>query len=191
MTWDELLAQMAACRVCEGKIPEPRPVFRLSPTASILVVGQAPGRRVHETGVPWNDPSGDRLRDWMGLDRDAFYDQGRIAILPMGLCYPGTVKGSDLPPRPECGPLWHPRVIERLTSVGLVLLIGAYAQRFYLGDRAKASVTATVAAWRDYGPRFVPLVHPSPRNRGWLAKNPWFEAEVVADLRRRVAEVRN
>lgn len=189
MTWDELLSQMAACQVCEGHVPEPRPVFRLSTTASILVVGQAPGRRVHETGVPWNDPSGDRLRDWLGLDRDAFYDTGRIAILPMGLCYPGTEKGSDLPPRPECGPLWHPLVIERLTAVKLVLLVGAYAQRFYLGDRVKGSVTATVAAWRDYGPRFVPLVHPSPRNRGWLSRNPWFEAEVVAELRRRIAGV--
>lgn len=189
MTWDELLSLMAACRVCEGKIPEPRPVFRLSTTASILVVGQAPGRRVHETGIPWNDPSGDRLRDWMGLDRDAFYDRDRIAILPMGLCYPGTEKGSDLPPRPECGPLWHPRVIERLTAVKLVLLVGAYAQRFYLGDRTQGSVTATVAAWRDYGPRFVPLVHPSPRNRGWLSRNPWFEAEVVTEVRRRVAEL--
>lgn len=188
MTLDELMGKMAACRVCEGKLPEPRPVFRLSASARILVVGQAPGRKVHESGVPWNDPSGDRLRDWMGLGRDAFYDGARIAIPPMGLCYPGSEKGSDLPPRPECGPLWHPPVLERLPRLELVLLVGVYAHRFYLREKARASVTETVAAWREYGPRFVPLVHPSPRNRGWLKTNPWFEAEVVPALRERVAD---
>jgi uracil-DNA glycosylase len=181
-----LMDRMAACRVCETKIPQPRPVFRLSSTAKILVVGQAPGRKVHETGIPWNDASGDRLRDWMGLSRDEFYDLSRIAILPMGLCYPGKGDGGDLPPRPECAPLWHPPVLERLPRIELIVLIGAYAHRYYLPGNAGASVTDTVKAWRSYGPRFLPLVHPSPRNRRWLTLNPWFEAEVVPELRKRI-----
>lgn len=188
-SWETLLSRMAACRVCEGGIPEPRPVFRLSPTARILVVGQAPGRKVHATGIPWNDPSGDRLRDWMGLTRDEFYDVSKIAILPMGLCYPGHGPGGDLPPRPECAPLWHPLIWNHLTNIALVLLIGVYAHRYYLGDAAKAKVTDTVAAWASYGPRYLPTVHPSPRNKRWFKVNPWFEQDVVPVVRQRVAEL--
>ena len=185
--WETLLARMAACRVCEGKIPEPRPVFRLSPTARILVVGQAPGRKVHATGIPWNDPSGDRLRGWMGLTRDEFYDASKVGLLGMALCYPGHGPHGDLPPRPECAPLWHPAVLERLPRLELVLLVGLYAHRRYLGDRALPKVTDTVAAWRSYGPRYLPTVHPSPRNKRWFKVNPWFEDEVVPVIRQRVA----
>jgi uracil-DNA glycosylase len=188
-SWEQLEARLAACRVCEGKIPEPRPIFRLSPTARILIVGQAPGRKVHATGIPWNDPSGDRLRGWMGVDHDQFYDVSSIAILPMGMCYPGHGPGGDLPPRPECAPLWHPSVLERLPGIELILLVGVYAQRYYLGDRARPKVTETVAAWASYGPKFLPLVHPSPRNKRWFKVNPWFETEVVPALQKRVADL--
>ena len=184
LDWETLVARIAACRVCEGKIPEPRPVFRLSRTARILVIGQAPGRRVHETGIPWNDPSGDRLRDWMDLDRDQFYDVSRIAILPMGLCFPGTAKGSDLPPRPECAPLWHPPVLEHLKNLELILLVGVYAHRFY--GHPAATVADTVRRG-EADRRLIPLVHPSPRNRGWLKNNPWFDEEIVPALKQRVA----
>ena len=186
MTLQALMEQMASCRVCEGRIPEPRPVFRLSAPARILIVGQAPGTRVHATGIPWNDPSGDRLRAWMGLTRDEFYDASRIAILPMGLCYPGKGPSGDLPPRPECAPLWHPPAVEKLGQVELILLVGSYAHEFYLKKPRVKSVTETVRGWKTAGPRYFPIVHPSPRNRRWLTLNPWFEDEVVPALRARV-----
>jgi len=182
-----LLAEIRACRVCAAELPHPpRPVLRVGAGARLLIVGQAPGRRVHETGIPWNDPSGDRLRDWLQLDRPAFYDETRIAIVPTGFCYPGTGRGGDLPPRPECAPLWHPRLREALPGIRLTLLIGAYAQAHYLADRRRATLGATVAAWADYLPGLFPLPHPSPRNRLWLKRNPWFEAEVIPALRERV-----
>lgn len=185
----QLLEQVRACTLCAAYLPNPpKPVLRVAATARILIVGQAPGRRVHETGIPWNDPSGDRLRDWMGLTRETFYDASRIAIIPTGLCYPGHGRHGDLPPRPECAPLWHPRLTAYLPELELILLAGRYAQRYYLGQRCHASLTGTVRAWREYAPRFLPLPHPSPRNIGWFRRNPWFEAEVVAELRRRVGE---
>jgi uracil-DNA glycosylase len=182
-----LLAEVRACRLCEAHLPlGPRPVLRADTRARVLIVGQAPGTRVHATGIPWNDPSGDRLRAWLAMDRDAFYDERRFAIIPTGFCYPGRGRSGDLPPRPECAPLWHPRLRALLPDVGLTLLVGQYAQAFYLAERRKATLTDTVHAWREYLPEFVPLPHPSPRNTRWLAVNTWFEREVIPVLRERV-----
>jgi uracil-DNA glycosylase len=175
-----------ACRLCAERLPqEPRPVFLVGRAAHLLIVGQAPGRRVHETGIPWNDPSGDVLREWLGLDRAAFYDTRRIAIVPMGLCYPGTVGGVDLPPCRDCAPAWHPLFRAALPHIKLTLLVGSYAQAYYLGKRRKASVALTVRAFREYLPEFFVLPHPSWRNKLWLRKNPWFASEVIPALRRR------
>ena len=183
-----LLAETRACRLCAKHLPlGPRPVLRARATARLLIVGQAPGTKVHESGVPWNDASGERLRAWLALPPEVFYDEARVAIVPMGFCYPGRdARGGDLPPRPECAPEWHPRLLAHLGRLGLTLLVGGYAQKYYLGRRAKGSVTATVAAWRDYLPGYLPTPHPSWRTTGWLNKNPWFEAELVPELRRRV-----
>lgn len=187
---DALLAEIRACRVCAGSLPHaPRPVLRAHCDARILIVGQAPGRRVHESGAPFTDPSGDRLRGWMSVTPEQFYDERRVAIAAMGFCYPGTVKGADLPPRRECAPLWRPRLLPLLKKVQLTLLVGGYAQRYHLGERAGASLHETVANWRSYGESVMPLPHPSWRNTAWLKKNPWFEAELVPDLRRRVSLV--
>ncbi len=162
-------------------------MIRGTPTAKLLIIGQAPGTRVHESGTPWDDRSGDRLREWLLLDKPAFYDESRIAIVPMGLCYPGRGKnGGDAPPRPECAPLWHPPVMDRLRSVGLTLLIGSYAQARYLGGRRKRTMTDTVQSWQDYLPRFLPLPHSSWRNTAWLRRNPWFERDVLPELQDRV-----
>ena len=184
-----LVEKARACRVCEAHLPlGPRPVLRASATAKLLIVGQAPGTKVHVSGIPWNDASGDRLRRWLDLDRDTFYDESRIAIMPMGLCYPGVDKnGGDSPPRLECAPLWHPPLLALMPQVELVLLVGSHAQAWYLGKQRRKSMTETVAAWRDYLPRFIPTPHPSWRNTAWLKRNPWFEAELVPELRRRVA----
>lgn len=187
---EQLVREVRACRLCAPHLPhEPRPVLRVSETARLLIVGQAPGRRVHETGIPWNDPSGERLRAWLELAPDAFYDVSRVAIVPIGLCYPGTVLGADLPPRKECAPHWHPKLIRHLRHVELTLLVGAYAQAFYLGHRRRASLTETVRAFRDYLPQVVPLPHPSWRNTGWLKHHPWFEEDLLPVLRARVREV--
>lgn len=185
-----LIAEARACRLCEAHLPlGPKPVFIAGEGARLLIAGQAPGRRVHETGIPWNDPSGDNLRAWLQLERAAFYDSRRIAIIPAGLCYPGTGKGGDLPPRPECAPLWQPRFRAALPGIRLTLLVGQYAQAYYLGERRKKTLAATVHAWREYTPEFLPLPHPSPRNRLWLRRNPWFERDVIPALRRRVRAV--
>jgi len=176
-----------ACRSCEEKLPqEPRPVFRVGKTARLLIVGQAPGRLVHESGIPWNDRSGDVLRAWLGFERELFYDASRIAIVPMGLCYPGTVNGADLPPCRECAPLWQPRFRAALPDVRLTLLVGSYAQAYYLGKSRKVTLGETVRAYRQYLPEFFPLPHPSWRNLSWLQKNPWFVKQVIPALRRRV-----
>lgn len=179
-------AEARACRLCRRAL-EPKPVFRTSRSASLLIVGQAPGRRVHETGIPWNDPSGDVLRGWLAMDRDQFYDVSRIAIVPVGLCYPGTMGGADLPPMPRCAPLWQPRFRAVLPHIRLTLLVGSYAQAFYLPNRRK-TLGETVRAFREYLPEFFPLPHPSWRNLLWRRKNPWFESDVLPELRRRVRD---
>lgn len=183
----DVIGDARACRWCEAHLPhEPRPVVRASTGARLLVIGQAPGRRVHESGIPWDDASGDRLRDWLGVDRETFYDESRVAIVPMGLCYPGTVEGADLPPRPECAPLWHPRLLPLLRRVELTLLVGGYAQAFHLGADNGPTMTATVLAFRNHLPQRLPLPHPSWRNTGWLMRNPWFRLELLPALRERV-----
>jgi len=164
-------------------------VFRVGRTARLLIVGQAPGRRVHESGLPWNDPSGDVLREWLALDRETFYDTSRIAIVPMGLCYPGTVEGADLPPRRECAPLWQPRFRSSLPDIRLTLLVGQYAQGFYLGERKKQTLGVTVKAYKEYLPEFFVLPHPSWRNKGWIKRNRWFTTNVIPELRKRVSVV--
>jgi uracil-DNA glycosylase len=189
--FEALLDRARACRICAKDLPlGPRPVFRLAQSARLLIVGQAPGTKVHATGIPWNDPSGDRLREWLALGRDVFYDTARIAILPTGLCYPGRLpRGGDAPPRPECAPLWHAPLRAHLKAVRLTLLVGAYAQAQDLGERRAASMTETVRRFADYLPEYFVLPHPSWRTLGWAKRNPWFEREVVPELRRRVHEV--
>lgn len=186
---DRLLAEIRACRVCAGDLPlGPRPVIRGRSTARILIASQAPGTRVHASGISFDDASGDRLRDWLGTDRATFYDESRIAMAPMGFCYPGRLpRGGDAPPRPECAPLWQPRVTAAFAAAELVLLVGGWAQDWHLGRRAKGTLTETVAAWREYLPRHFPLPHPSWRNTGWIRRNPWFEEGALPELRRRVA----
>lgn len=181
-----LLRDVRACRLCEPHLEHGvRPVLQLDPAARLLVAGQAPGRRVHASGLPFDDPSGDRLRAWMGVSRETFYDARRIAIVPMGLCYPGTGRSGDLPPRPECAPTWRRPLLDSLPRLELTLVIGQYAMAWHLG-RTRESVTEVVRAWREYGPALLPLPHPSPRNTLWLARNAWFEQEVVPEIRRRV-----
>ncbi len=187
----DLLQDIRACRHCAAALPlGPRPVLRASQTARLIICGQAPGTRVHATGLPFNDPSGDRLRAWMGIDRDTFYDETRVSIIPMGFCYPGRdPRGGDLPPRSECAALWHDRLFASLPRPKLLLPIGRYAQAYHLKDQTRPSVTETVKAWREFTPAMIPLPHPSPRNIGWLKRNPWFEAEVIPALRAAVADV--
>ena len=189
LSLEDLLSEVRACRHCEPALPlGANPVVRASTTARVLIIGQAPGTRVHATGIPWNDPSGDRLRDWLALDRDQFYDESRVAIVPMGFCYPGKGKSGDLPPRPECAQLWHESLLERMPQVELVLLVGSYAQSHYLGN-SRETLTERVRRWREFGPRYIPTPHPSPRNTLWLRRNPWFETEVVPEIRRKVASL--
>ena len=190
---DRLLSDIRACRICRdcpnGKpLPhEPRPVLRVSPTARIAICGQAPGTRVHESGIPFTDPSGDRLRQWMGVSEAEFYDTARVAIIPMGFCFPGLdAKGGDLPPRRECARQWRDQVFDHLTGLEIVLLVGQYAQKWHLGDACGPTLTETVRRWRDYlggrdagAPMFIPMPHPSWRNNAWLRKNPWFGEEIL------------
>ena len=184
-----LMADIRACRICGPHLPHGvRPVLQFHPDARILIAGQAPGRKVHESGVPFDDASGERLRAWMGVSRDDFYDAKKIAILPMGFCYPGTGKSGDLPPRPECAPAWRTPLINTLRRLQLSLVIGSYAQAWHLGEETN-NVTAAVHDWRSYWPKQVPLPHPSPRNNIWLKRNPWFEAELLPRLRARIARV--
>ena len=187
---ERVLAKVRACTICARHLPlGPRPVVRCAASARLLIMSQAPGTRVHMTGLSFNDRSGDVLRAWLGIDRDTFYDESRVAILPMGGCYPGRDKaGGDLPPRKECAPLWHGRLLPHFAEVRLSLLVGSYAIQYYLGDKAKGGMTETVRAFRDYLPRHLPLPHPSWRNLGWIRRNPWFEAELLPELRRRVEE---
>jgi uracil-DNA glycosylase len=185
-----LLKQVLACTLCAADLPlGPRPVLQVDPLATVLIAGQAPGRKVHASGVPFQDASGDRLREWLGIDATIFYDATRVAILPMGFCYPGTGTSGDLPPRPECAAKWRASLMATLVNVKLTLVIGQYAQEWHLGKRQQPTLTGTVQAWRDYWPSMLPLPHPSPRNNGWLRRNPWFGEQVLPRLRRRVREL--
>lgn len=182
-----LLQQIRSCRICEEHLPlGPKPVLRANSTARLLIVGQAPGTKVHASGVPWDDQSGKRLRQWLGIDASVFYDESKVAIVPMGFCYPGKGKSGDLPPRPECVEHWHRKVLALLPDIRLTLLVGKYAQDHFLGKSAKPTLTDTVTAWNEYLPQYMPLPHPSPRNEFWLRRNPWFEADVVPYLQQTV-----
>lgn len=191
MSLEAVLADIAACRACAPELPhEPRPVVRVSPQTRLLICGQAPGRRVHESGLPFTDPSGDRLRGWMGVDYETFYGRPEIGVAAMAFCFPGTnPKGGDFPPPPRCAQLWRPQLLRRLPQVELTLLVGGYAQEWALGGRMQGNMTETVRAWRDYAPAILPLPHPSWRNTGWLKRNPWFEEEVTPYLRQRLLEI--
>jgi len=187
---NELLQEIRNCIVCQNDLPlGVRPVVRAHPTSKILVVGQAPGKKVHQSGIPWDDPSGNRLRKWMGIDAETFYEEKNLAIVPMGFCYPGKGKSGDLPPRKECAPLWHQRLLDQMPDLQLTLLIGQYAQKYYLGKNRKRNLTLTVKAYNEYLPQYIVLPHPSPRNTYWLSKNPWFEEEVIPVLQAKVASL--
>lgn len=185
-TFDSLLARVRGCTLCVGALAHGvRPVVQLHPRARILIAGQAPGRKVHASGVPFDDASGDRLRDWLGVSRDEFYDPERFAIVPMGFCYPGTGSSGDLPPRPECAPAWRERVLAQLTAIRLTLVIGQYAQAWHMPGGPR-TVTEAVRDWRSHWPTAIALPHPSPRNNLWMARNNWFGTEVIPELRARV-----
>lgn len=186
---DQLLAEVRACRVCADALGfTPRPVVRASTSARLLIIGQAPGSRVHASGVPWDDASGDRLRSWTGLDKSIFYDESLVAIMPMGLCYPGKGTSGDLPPRPECAPLWHARLRGLMPGIKLTLLVGSYAQNANLPGARGQSMTETIRQWRDFLPTLFPLPHPSWRSTLWLRQQPWFEADVLPVLKSEVAQ---
>ncbi|MFC5283390.1 uracil-DNA glycosylase family protein [Pedobacter alpinus] len=185
-----LLNQIKQCKLCEPYLPcGANPVMMASSQSKIIVIGQAPGKRVHLTNIPWNDKSGDNLRNWLGIDKELFYDTAVFALMPMGFCYPGTGKNGDLPPRKECAPLWHPQLLEKMNEKKIFLLIGAYAQNYYLGRNAKSSLTETVKNFNHYLPTYFPLPHPSPRNNIWQAKNPWFKSEVIPSLKSIISDL--
>lgn len=189
-TLDNLLETVRACRACEAHLPlGPRPVLQAGATARILIVGQAPGAKVHASGVPWSDRSGERLRDWMDIDAATFYDKACVAIVPMGYCYPGRGASGDLPPRRECAQLWLDRLLAQLRRIELTLLVGKYAQAHFLRGTGHASVTTTMRDWRAHAPRMIPLPHPSPRNIAWFKANPWFDDELVPVLRHRIRKL--
>ena len=183
---EQLLVEVRSCKVCMPNLPlGANPILRAKRGARILVIGQAPGTKVHHSSIPWNDPSGNRLREWMNVNDDVFYDETKVAIIPMGFCYPGKGKSGDLPPRKECAPLWHEKILSLLPNIQLTLLIGQYAQKYYLTDLG-GTLAETVKAWKSYGPIYFPLPHPSPRNIRWLQKNSWFESDTVPQLRKKV-----
>jgi uracil-DNA glycosylase family 4 len=187
---NDLLQQIRKCNECEKHLPHGvNPIISASPESKIIIIGQAPGRAVHNTGIPWNDKSGDNLRNWLGIDKSIFYDANMIALMPMGFCYPGKGKSGDLPPRKECAPLWHSKLLDLMSAVKLVLLIGQYAQNYYLGDKAKNTLTETVRDYKTYLPKYFPLPHPSPRNNIWQAKHEWFGREVLPELKKSVQNI--
>jgi uracil-DNA glycosylase len=187
---DSLINEIRGCQICADFLPNaPKPIVSAESSARILIIGQAPGTRVQESGIPWDDPSGNRLREWMGVDKELFYDPSVIAIVPMGFCYPGKGKSGDLPPRKECAATWHDQLLKLLPEVQMTLLIGQYAQNYYLGSETKKTLTDTVRAYKEYAPKFIPTVHPSPRNVFWLKKNPWFNEEVIPFLQKRVSDL--
>lgn len=190
MPLTDVISEIKNCSLCKDALPHGiRPVFQASSTAQLLIVGQAPGRRVHETGIPFNDPSGDRLRDWLGLDRTVFYDPELCAIIPMGFCYPGTGKNGDLPPRKECAPAWRRQLLDHLPRIKTTIIIGQYAIDWHLGSRKYKNLTETVRHWQEYGPDLFVLPHPSPRNNIWLRRNPWFEQDVLPPLKQAIAKI--
>ncbi len=185
-----LIEEIRNCQICHEHLAlGPNPIFSITARSSILLIGQAPGKKVHESGIPWKDLSGIQLRKWLGVKDDVFYDPNNFGIVPMGFCYPGKGSSGDLQPRAECAPTWHQKLISRLHKVQLTLLIGQYAQNYYLGSTKKKNLTETVKSYQEYLPRFLPLPHPSPRNRFWLIKNPWFEQDLLPELRRRVHDI--
>jgi uracil-DNA glycosylase len=188
MSLTRILREVRACRICEAELPfGPRPVVQLASTARLLIISQAPGSKVHQSGIPWNDASGDRLRNWLKLDRSVFYDAAKVAIVPMGFCYPGAGEnGGDNPTRPECAPHWHKRLLGYLPDIQLTLLLGQHAQRHYLMSKRKNSMTETVQAFSEYAPQFFPLPHPSWRSAVWMRKHPWFERAVIPELQKAV-----
>ncbi len=189
ISFTSLMTEVRACKICEAQLPlGARPVLQLHPAARILIAGQAPGRKVHESGVPFDDASGNRLREWLNISREVFYDPRQVAILPMGFCFPGSGKSGDLPPRPECEPAWRKQLLDQLHNLELVLVLGKFAQLYHFDD-AGLSLTERVKSWRSYWPQIVPLPHPSPRNNPWLRRNPWFEAELLPSLRKRVSGI--
>lgn len=188
MPLSSTLREVRACQICSVHLPfGPRPVLQLTSTARLLIIGQAPGNKVHESGIPWNDASGERLREWLKIDRSVFYDAARVAIVPMAFCYPGASgSGGDNPPRPECAPRWHERLLKHLPDHHLTLLVGQYAQRYYLGSARKHTMTETIKSFSEYAPQFFALPHPSWRSAIWMEKHPWFEKTVVPALRKAV-----
>lgn len=190
MSINQLIKKASNCNLCEEHLPlGPRPIFRIHPNAKILIVGQAPGTKVHETGIPWNDESGKRLREWMGLDSKDFYNSEKVAIMPMGFCYPGKGKSGDLPPRPECANLWHKKMLHHMKEIKLIILIGKYALQYYLGERIYTNLTETVRNYQKFIPEYFPIVHPSPRNKLWIKKNPWFEESIVPELQKKIHQI--
>lgn len=186
-----LLNEVKNCTICKAELPlGPRPVLQIHPKATILIAGQAPGKKVHDSGVPFDDASGKRLREWLGVSRDVFYNPEKLAILPMGFCFPGTGKSGDLPPRTECAPAWRKQLLNQLDQVKLTIILGHYAQQYHFGKHY-SSVTELVKSWRENWPTTIPLPHPSPRNNIWIHKNSWFEAELLPELRLRISELVN
>jgi uracil-DNA glycosylase len=184
---EQLLAQIRQCSICADVLPSGvNPIVAAGPGCRLVVIGQAPGRIVHQTSIPWNDKSGENLRSWLGIEPAVFYDAQRVALVPMGFCFPGTGKSGDLPPRRECAPQWHRRLLDQMQDVRLTLLIGRYAQSHYLGKDNRETLTETVRNFRDYLPHYFPLPHPSPRNNIWRKKNPWFDTEVLPELKEQV-----
>ena len=183
-----LFNKIRLCEVCKDYLPSrPRPVVQLSPYSKIIIISQAPSRRVHETGIPWDDASGRKLREWLNVDEATFYDPYFFSLMPMGFCYPGKGVSGDLPPRPECAPMWHPTILNHLKKTPLILLIGQFAQRYYLKKDFKSSLTETVKSYREFLPKYFPLPHPSPRNQNWLKVNSWFMEETILELRKRIS----
>ncbi|MDP7602122.1 MAG: uracil-DNA glycosylase family protein [Rhodospirillales bacterium] len=187
----DLLKEVRACEFCAPDLPlGPRPTVVAKSSAKIMIIGQAPGTKVHETGIPWNDPSGDRLRNWLSVTREIFYDGSKIAIMPMGFCYPGRLeRGGDNPPRPECAPAWHEKILAGLPDIELTLLVGMYAQKYYLAEQNKKTLTETVRHWQEFAPAMIPTPHPSWRTTAWLKKNLWFEAELLPVLQQKVRKL--
>ena len=180
----KLIDEITACSVCKNFLPyAPRPIISVSMYSKILIIGQAPGQKVQDSGIPWNDQSGNELRRWLDVDKEQFYNTKLFGLMPMGFCYPGKSATGDLPPRPECAPLWHHQLLDKMKTVKLILLIGQYSQKFYLGNNFQPTLTENVKNYNEHLPKYLPLVHPSPRNKIWQKKNPWFELEVIPHLR--------